>query len=70
MVWQSRQINVPLTSSGCTGWVRTTCAVIFNSEPSLAVLRLRNLKSMSKTTTLVDIMHLLVDDEVVDKSLK
>lgn len=35
-VWQSRHRKVPLTSSGCTGWVRTTCPLIRNSEPILA----------------------------------
>lgn len=32
-VWQSRHRKVPLTSSGWTGWVRTTCPLIRVSEP-------------------------------------
>ena len=32
-VWQSRQMKVPLTNSGCTGWVLTTCPLIRSNVP-------------------------------------
>lgn len=35
--WQSRQRKVPLTSSGCTGWVRTTWPLMRNRVPMRAV---------------------------------
>ena len=34
-VWHSRHRKVPLTSSGCTGWVRTTCPLMRVSTPIL-----------------------------------
>lgn len=43
MVWQSRQTNVPLTSSGCTGWVLTTWPVIRSNDPTLDVVNSRTL---------------------------
>lgn len=35
-VWQSRHRKVPLTSSGWTGWVRTTCPLIRINDPIFA----------------------------------
>lgn len=35
-VWQSRHRKVPLTSSGWTGWVRTTCPLMRSREPIFA----------------------------------
>lgn len=46
-VRQSRQRNVPLISSGCTGWVRTTWPVMRSSVPILAVVSSRTLKNIS-----------------------
>lgn len=43
-VWQSRQINVPVTNSGCTGCVRTTCPLILNRVPIFWLVSSRILK--------------------------
>ena len=56
MVWQSRHMNVPLTSSGWTGCVRTTWPVIRNNVPILAVFMSRTLKMSHGTVS--NILHL------------
>ena len=48
-VWQSRQINVPVTNSGCTGCVRTTCPLILNRVPIFWLVSSRILKDHTHT---------------------
>lgn len=46
-VWQSRQTNVPVINSGCTGWVRTTWPLILNRLPILWLVNSRILQENS-----------------------
>lgn len=46
--WQSIQRNVPLTSSGCTGWVLTTCPVMRSNVPIFKELSSRTLQEIHK----------------------
>ncbi len=51
--WQSRQRKVPLTSSGCTGWVRTTWPLMRSSVPMRAAESSRILHSTEQMTLLI-----------------
>jgi len=49
VVWQSRHTKDPLTSSGWTGWVRTTWPVIRTNDPIKEVDRPRTLHQTHQT---------------------
>lgn len=46
--WQSKHRKVPLTSSGWTGWVRTTCPLMRTSEPTFTAVNSRILQEPTR----------------------
>lgn len=52
--WQSKHRKVPLTSSGWTGWVRTTWPLMRTSEPTFTAVNSRILQEKYNTTLVKD----------------